>query len=242
MVQSVRQNLATKSVIDKSKAYATGGFKVVYKGKYTKGERSGQACVSKEFLTGQVFEDSYFDHELKVVERTLEIITKWNEGRFIDKQVMLNQPTIWHFDSNNARNLVEPFIENFEKFNSNSGWVSKDGTPWCQVMQALSHFSYHQSGGQLLICDLQGGIYSKAVILTDPVVMSLTRCYGPTDLGPLGIDTFFARHTCNQFCRSHWKKPLRPQSHHPQQQGTSMMRPQKIPTDPSRPDVSIWKK
>lgn len=30
---------------------------------------------------------------------------------------------------------------------------------WGEAMQALSHFSYHKSGGQFLLCDLQGGSY-----------------------------------------------------------------------------------
>jgi hypothetical protein len=38
-------------------------------------------------------------------------------------------------------------------------------------MQALSHYSYHTSGGQFLVCDLQGGIYRDGVIL-DPIILS----------------------------------------------------------------------
>jgi hypothetical protein len=35
-------------------------------------------------------------------------------------------------------------------------------------MQALSHYSYHKSGGQMVLCDLQGGILSSGrdVVLT----------------------------------------------------------------------------
>lgn len=35
-------------------------------------------------------------------------------------------------------------------------------------MQALSHFSYHKTGGQLVLCDLQGGVLSRGrgVVLT----------------------------------------------------------------------------
>ena len=37
-------------------------------------------------------------------------------------------------------------------------------------MQALSHYSYHFSDGQRLVCDLQGGHYGEYYILTDPVI------------------------------------------------------------------------
>jgi hypothetical protein len=33
-------------------------------------------------------------------------------------------------------------------------------------MQALSHYSYHKSGGQLVLCDLQGGLTSQGAVLT----------------------------------------------------------------------------
>jgi hypothetical protein len=44
-----------------------------------------------------------------------------------------------------------------------------------QVMQALSHFSYHKSGGQLVLCDLQGGMLSRGrgAVLTG---VAATRC------------------------------------------------------------------
>ena len=41
--------------------------------------------------------------------------------------------------------LVEPYIENFMKFNSNSGKAEDV----YEVMQALSHFSYHHSEGEM---------------------------------------------------------------------------------------------
>jgi hypothetical protein len=55
--------------------------------------------------------------------------------------------------------------------------------PAHNVLQALSHFSYHYTSGQFVLCDLQGGIYKHAAVLTDPVVHSQDRRFGPTDLG-----------------------------------------------------------
>ena len=59
------------------------------------------------------------------------------------------------------KSLVEPMIENFEKFNSNTGWADMTGGASSEAMQALSHFSYHNSSGQFLLCDIQGGVYSN---------------------------------------------------------------------------------
>mmetsp|Transcript_20263 Transcript_20263/g.23286 ORF Transcript_20263/g.23286 Transcript_20263/m.23286 type:complete len:142 (+) Transcript_20263:556-981(+) len=105
------------------------------------------------------------------------------------------------------KKLVEPMLEGeFFKFNSNSGY-----TNGAELMQALSHFSHHYTDGQHLLCDLQGGNYDDAYVLTDPVVMSNdnSKIYGPTDLGSEGIENFFARHQCGLFCRRKWSKPQR---------------------------------
>lgn len=66
IVNFARQNNAHMANINKATIYATGGFKNVYRGKYTEGERTGQECVAKEFQSGSVFEESYFAVELKV--------------------------------------------------------------------------------------------------------------------------------------------------------------------------------
>ena len=90
--------------------------------------------------------------------------------------------------------------------------------PVTLVIQAVSHFSYHTSGGQFVLCDLQGGIYHDGAVLTDPVILSRKKLYGPTDLGPTGISSFFSRHVCNEFCRSHWSKPKDQLPYHAAQQ------------------------
>ena len=125
------------------------------------------------------------------------------------------------------KTLIEPFIECFQKFNSNVGSVinEADTGGWPALMQALSHYSYHISGGKYALCDLQGGIWPDGggVVLTDPVILSRTREFGVTDLGPEGISTFFARHKCNKFCKSEWTKPKETQIHFKPSLGTTMV-------------------
>lgn len=117
--------------------------------------------------------------------------------------------------------LIEPFIEDFRKFNSNTGWTNCR-TPWDRVMQALSHYSYHCTGGAFVLCDLQGGIYEDGAIITDPVVLSRARQFGPTDLGPDGISSFFSTHVCNEYCRQGWSRPRVAVQVFAPEQGTTM--------------------
>lgn len=202
------------------------------KGVYVIGERKGEACVRKWFKTGSVFSETYFSEDIKAVHKAIDIVQEWNDEGFVDKTVRVNEAEVWSDTKTGEKHLVEPFIENYQKFNSNSGW--HDGsTPWPRVMQALSHFSYHTSGGQLLLCDLQGGCYKDGMILTDPVIMSVNRHYGVTDLGAEGISNFFAKHRCNEYCRSYWIKPSNARNHFNAVRGTSM-RPNHVPTRRSR--------
>lgn len=139
--------------------FAQGSFKKAYRGYYTDGPRQGQECVAKIFITPSIFNDHYFQIEMAVVRRTQRIIEAWNAARIIGMPVVLSVPAIWTFTPNGGRMLVEPFIRNFQKFNDNSGRVYFQGSSWSDALQALSHFSYHYSHGQALLCDVQGGAY-----------------------------------------------------------------------------------
>ncbi|KAB8211833.1 kinase-like domain-containing protein [Aspergillus parasiticus] len=239
---SGRYNNSNKSSIPISaleNPFAQGAFCWVAKGSYTSGSRRGQACVVKWFKTGAVFSDDYFTLDIKAVDKALEIVNRFNQLNIVNKVVKINVPEVWYFtdDCNDEwagqRHLCEPFIQNYQKFNSNTGW-NDDSRAWGEVMQALSHFSYHISGGNYVLCDLQGGIYQHELVLSDPVILSRTREYGVTDLGPDGISSFFSQHTCNDFCRPNWTQPANPVQRFRPVPGTTMIR-RTVPTGYSRP-------
>ena len=91
--------------------------------------------------------------------------------------------------------ILEPMIRDFKKLNSNTGWCIRDESLMDDIAQALSHFSYHVTRGNQIICDIQGGNFNKGFALSDPVIMSNKKGqFGKTDLGKDGIITFFAHH------------------------------------------------
>jgi hypothetical protein len=185
-------------------------------------------------------EAQFFDTDLKTSKQAIRLITEWNDAKLIDRMVKVNLPGVWTFTSDSKwagrKVLQEPFIEHYQKFNSNSGWAD-DSFPWARVMQGLSHFSYHASGGKTLLCDLQGGVYKNGVVLTDPVIMSKTREYGPTDLGPRGISSFFSSHVCSDYCRKDWRRPSDQTRYYPRTSHTSMEH--HVPTRTSRPNMTM---
>lgn len=182
-------------------------------------------------------ETQFFDTDIGACQEAVRLVTEWNAEQLVKRLIKINLPEVWTFVQDGSewagrKVLQEPFIENYQKFNSNTGWKD-DSIPWARVMQALSHFTYHVSNGQRLLCDLQGGVYQDGVVLTDPVVLSVNREYGPTDLGPDGIANFFAHHQCNEFCRSEWRKPHCTRHYYRLTAGTTMEQ-HVLPTQHSR--------
>ncbi|KAL3902651.1 MAG: hypothetical protein SGILL_010749, partial [Bacillariaceae sp.] len=211
---------------DLEKPFAKGGFRFAAKGVYTQGYREGKLAVCKWFKKGHVSEHVYYHDDILAMEKAVFLVGLWNNENIITQMIRVNVPEVWTFAKSDyfvrdTKVLVEPFIENYKKFNSNTGW-NDSSTPWPQVMQALSHFSYHASNGEYLLCDLQGGVYSKGAVLTDPAVNSSKKKFGITDLRSKGISSFFSQHRCNQFCRLHWKKPTNQHRYYVPQEGTSM--------------------
>lgn len=125
--------------------------------------------------------------------------------------ILLNKPKVWKCDWRETlgerKVLVEPYLSNFEKFNSNSGWMCDSSRTYEKVAQALSHFSYAWSHHKLLLCDLQGTVEHNTIIFTDPSIHSLhAGQYGCTDRGRRGIRNFMEFHKCNRMC-SHLPLP-----------------------------------
>jgi Alpha-kinase family len=137
---STRCNNASRATVNRNIVFGHGSFKVVYKGMYTEGKRAGEACVCKEMRSGSTWLDSAFDKEEEVVNRAAEIVDKFNNAGHINLPILMNSPEVWHYEDDCGKlagslALIEPFIHNFQKFNSNSGWVLQDGQNWTEVMQ-----------------------------------------------------------------------------------------------------------
>lgn len=140
------------------------------------------------------------------------ILLRW-KALGVTKEIRVQMTYMWRFCS--GKNLrpvfVQRYFPRFKHWNSNSGWAESK-SQWGRIMQAVSHYSFHVSGGTLLLCDLQGGFYDDhpadlGAVIVQPVFCSLNKELGMTDLGKTGIKAFFANHECNEFCQAHWIKP-----------------------------------
>jgi Alpha-kinase family len=218
-------NASTRSKVDVSSLFAEGGFKYVYHGVYTSGPREGERCVAK-IMKEDPFDANAFKLDLDIATRAQVIVDKFNKAELVSRPIYLNRPEIWMFepesDLPDVMCFTEPLIHNYIKFNTNTGWVLHDDTDWCEVVQALSHFSYSVTSGQEVLCDLQGGNYQNGIVLSDCAISSRTCACGDTDLGPKGVAAFFVHHKCNKYCKPHWPRPKERTTELPIKIGSSM--------------------
>lgn len=199
------------------------------------GNRNQQEAACKAFKSKyRVLENEFFRYDFKVADRAIAYAEEWNEWCPVGNEILVSRGDVMR--QNGRKYLVEPLIRYFTKFTSNNGWIASEHEEGWHVlaMEAFSHYTYHRSGGSLIVCDLQGrhrydrfGGRKTRFELTDPAICSRQRLYGPTDMGEKGIESFFANHVCNRFCHGdrgrRWQRPHAPREWFPSSSQTSMM-------------------
>ncbi|CAD7936050.1 unnamed protein product [Amoebophrya sp. A120] len=188
-----------------------GQYKYVVRGEYRGGDYDGRPNVCKFLKKHTVFDDRLWLDDVRACERALAVIAAFHkylhETNKPKASIKLNIPQVWRQSSEGAKKnqlmLVEPFLDNFSKFNSNTGACKKDES----IMQALSHFSYHISDGTELLCDMQSQRVGRqnVYVLSDIAICSEARAYGETDLGARGMENFLHYHRCGPFCSKAWR-------------------------------------
>ena len=100
--------------------------------------------------------------------------------------------------------IAETFLRgSFTKVLNNFGWVNPKAQHH-ETPLALSHWSWQESNGTLLLCDIQGLLGDGDTdVYTDPQLHSTPphQMQGRSDMRQGGIDKFFQTHTCNALCR-----------------------------------------
>ena len=205
--------------------FAEGKFRYVYHSNYcTNAQRDdlkqiGQKAVVKKWKDDHIFNEYFWAYDQRVCEIAQKLIDKWNcyEKIKLKKSYKILKPkVVWranHPNDNRIKKeialneciLIEDYLPGeFLKWNSNSGWTSKEQSS----MQAFCHWTYHYSDGKILFCDAQGIITKNEYILTDPCILSVEGDhYGAADCGFDYILNWFKHHRCNKYCQKHWIKP-----------------------------------
>jgi elongation factor 2 kinase len=141
--------------------------------------------------------------EVVMQRHAWELAARWN-ALAMPKNVQVNPlfvvkladrlPQVWA--------VMEPMLEgadqSYVKYNDNCGGVFAQEGRVRETPQTFSHFTHLVTGGQWLVCDLQG----VGDTFTDPQVHTnpRERCPVAGNHGPKGMDDFFATHQCSALC------------------------------------------
>ena len=195
---AARTNLTSDDVRIQSEVLGKGTFRVCLAGTFVGGTRNGQEAACKRFKPEyRSLDNEFFQFDFCISDKVIEVATSWNDFCDHGKEILVNRGSI-HYSRSGIRYLVEPLIRFFEKYTANNGWIANTNAWQVRCMEAFAHYSYHYSGGQLLVCDIQGRYRhnrydsgKSRFELGDPAICSVTRRYGPTDLGRKGHRLFF---------------------------------------------------
>ncbi|XP_041376204.1 uncharacterized protein LOC121388775 [Gigantopelta aegis] len=94
--------------------------------------------------------------------------------------------------------IEEKFDKHFRTFIDHCGRLKCKNVA---LLEAFVHFSYHYSGGRLVVCGLEGSKCGSCYRLKTPIIHSVDQSYGDSDAGKGGIDRVFGNHVCNDMCR-----------------------------------------
>jgi hypothetical protein len=211
--------------------FASGNCRYAYKGTLVNnhdGARyNGSPIVVKVFKGEYAKDHGAWNADISASKKANEFARLFNEKHFINRNLYFPIPYVAKMDkragywylgfigveydmttnpvgSSEYVAMEEYLSGNYIKFNNNYGHVNDDVNS--STMPAFSHWTFHESNGALLVCDLQGVLNNENYRLTDPAIHStVANTYGLTDLGVLGQARFFQTHKCNNICR-HWKK------------------------------------
>ena len=178
------------------------------------GSRRGEKVVIKKWKSRHIFNADFWDKDLECHRKAKQLVDAWNNLNLFHQTIEISMPRRRICVSGGSDekdsvskdewNLVEDYIAgDFTKWNSNSGFVKNHNAS----IQAFCHWTYHHSGGLLVMCDAQGVKTQNRYKITDPCICSKRRLYGSTDCGVRGINSFFANHTCNIYCDKSWIRP-----------------------------------
>lgn len=183
---AARTNLTSDRVrLHSNQKVGTGQFRIAYAGTYIGGNRNAQEAVCKCFRNNYSgLESEFFASDFQIASKAIQFAEDWNRMCPHGKEILFSYGAVHKIGG--KKYLVEPFIRYFEKFTSNNGWIAdEDDVGWeVLAMEAFCHYTYHRSGGQMIVCDLQGRYrhnrYDRSKCrfeLTDPAICSRRRSY-----------------------------------------------------------------
>ena len=197
--------------------FAEGGFRNAFKA-YTTEDGSTKIWVIKKFkeaaweACGPTYNMSLEQHTRKQVQMhtAAKAITAQCTKKPGFRENWFHYHTIYFTILDDEPVTVEPFVNGaFVKYLNNDGQPCKrknGATLTYDKAEALTHFSYQESGEKLLLVDLQGTgytLYDPEIATANELEESKTneRYFCAGNLNEIAFTNFFDSHKCNLYCR-----------------------------------------
>ncbi|XP_048576813.1 myosin heavy chain kinase C-like [Nematostella vectensis] len=142
------------------------------------------------------------ENDVRMQHRCQDLASQYNQNPATTKKIKFVEAFLIKFNGGPWAGefaVMEPFLEGSYVKHSRNVPAGRPMTPRV-TPQAFSHFTYDITGGQELVCDIQGvnNDYTDPQIHTNP----LTSRYGKGNFGPMGIHIFLKDHHCNSMCKA----------------------------------------
>ena len=167
-----------------------GGMRLVYGFQDSEVSKNGSWMVAK---ASRYLSEAYNSLEAVECHAKSTAVARFFAARFNGRLKALENSVALLFvpcfvyeveDEANSSFAAERYLPGvFLKYNSNNGYVA-EALPHNDTVQSFMHFTFEESGGNLMVTDLQGVARDTEVLLTDPQVLSLSR----EQLGQLARD------------------------------------------------------
>lgn len=215
-----KQDFAAGQVVRRRLPYMRGGMRLVYGFQDEQVSKNGHWMVAKcsRYLSGALNSPVAVEAHAKSTAVARHFASRFNSrlrALCAEPASLLFVPCfVYEVEGHAPENeptcfAAERYLPGvFLKYNSNSGYVADALLPHNDMVQAFLHFSFEESGGKFIVADLQGVARDKEVLLTDPQVLSLTREYGPGDLGATGYIRCLKAHRCGRSCQQLQLTPI----------------------------------
>ncbi|CAG0900528.1 unnamed protein product, partial [Darwinula stevensoni] len=136
---------------------------------------------------------NYFAKEFNKVKPSVAKSIHFLDVKLVQAEAQDGSPVYYTIED-----IFKDYDSEFKKFNSNFGFVNS--VDFTLTLNAFSHWTYDHTKHYLMVVDLQGILDKERYVLTDPAIHCKELRFGSTNLGKVGMVTFFEAHECNKVC------------------------------------------
>ncbi|XP_041361100.1 alpha-protein kinase vwkA-like [Gigantopelta aegis] len=178
---------------------------VTFKGYLVPGDNGGTKVFVKVGRCAD-WNKEFCQKEVKKCQTVRQLAMEFNKRKIASTKIRSLVPRMAEMDKVDTKTRIERKLRKGEMVLIDEERLNSLSDCQNNITDTFMHFTYHASGGQLVVCDFKGANSENQLTLADTAVHSADERYGDLDNGPDGMRAVFQNHTCNEMCNG-WSKP-----------------------------------